>query len=108
PSRASVWESLFQAETWTWETCPGMINPQRAVDKLLKFLPGCGKQAIIRTLYAPGCLNAHKASPISGAYPGLYQGAENAPQSARDPLAVASIRIKVGNFSGAYPEFSTG
>ncbi|MEE9515897.1 MAG: hypothetical protein V3V52_02260, partial [Candidatus Adiutricales bacterium] len=38
--------------------------------------------------------------------PGLYRGAENAPQLARDLHAVAAIRTKVGNFSGVYPEFS--
>ena len=51
-------------------------------------------------------MSEEAASPLES--PGLYQGAENAPQSARDPHSVAVIRTKVGNFSGAYPEFSIG
>jgi hypothetical protein len=71
-------------------------------------MPGCGKRAVIGALSAPGRLDPHKASPFSGESFGLYQGAENAPRSARDPHPAAVIRTEVGNFSGAYPEFSIG
>ena len=37
-----------------------------------------------------------RSSPLES--PGLYQGAESAPQSARDPNPVASIRTKLAQF----------
>ena len=38
--------------------------------------------------------------------PGLYQGAESAPQSARDPHPVASIRTKLAQFPSKATDYT--
>jgi len=48
-------------------------------------------------------MSEEAASPLES--PGLYQGAENAPQSARDPHPVAAIRTKPAQFMAHTPDF---